>query len=121
MGMREEIEGLHIALITYRGVWADNVIYEKYPEVVSSVPVEDYRRYFMGHKEIVEGLRDTLMAANEGWSEGAVSDGVYGSYLESITRGLHSELMLIEKELQEETLQFVAVIKEDINEDLKFR
>lgn len=75
----------------------------------------------MGHKEIVEGLRDTLMACNEGWSEGAVSDGVYGSYLESITRGLHSELLLIEKELQEEKLQFVAVIKEDEDENLKYR
>lgn len=72
------------------------------------------------HKKIIEGLRDTLMACNEGWAEGAVSDGVYGSYLESITRGLHSELMLIEKELQEETLQFVAVIKEDKDENLKF-
>ena len=113
MGMREELEGLHIALITYRGLWADNVVYEKYPEVISSVPLEDYRRYIMGHKEIVEGLRDTLMAANEGWAEGAVSDGVYGEYLESITRGLHSEMMLIEAELQEEMLQFVAVIKDD--------
>ena len=75
----------------------------------------------MGHKEIVEGLRDTLIAANEGWAIGAVSDGVYGVYLESITRGLHSELMLIEKELQEETLQFVAVIKEDEDENLKYR
>ena len=75
----------------------------------------------MGHKEIIEGLRDTLMAANEGWSEGAVSDGVYGAYLDSITRGLHSELLLIEKELQEETLQFVAVIKEDEDENLKYR
>lgn len=73
------------------------------------------------HKKIIEGLRDTLLACNEGWSEGAVSDGVYGAYLESITRGLHSELVLIEKELQEEKLQFVAVIKEDINEDLKYR
>lgn len=73
------------------------------------------------HKKIIEGLRDTLMAVNEGWDEGAVSDGVYGSYLESITRGLHSELMLIEKELEAETLQFVAVIKEDKDENLKFR
>lgn len=121
MDEREVLEGLHIALITYRGAWADNVVYASYPEVVSSVPLEDYRRYIMGHKEIVEGLRDTLMAANEGWSEGAVSDGVYGSCLESITRGLHSELFLIEKELQEETLQFVAVIKEDKDENLKFR
>ena len=113
MGMREEIEGLHVALITYRGVWADNVVYASYPEVVSSVPLDDYRRYIMGHKEIVEGLRDTLMAANEGWAEGAVSDGVYGEYLETITRGLHSEMMLIEAELQEEMLQFVAVMKDD--------
>lgn len=75
----------------------------------------------MGHKEIVEGLRDTLMVCNEGWSEGAVSDGVYGTYLESITRGLHSELMLIEAELQEEKLQFVAVIKDDKDENLKYR
>ena len=67
----------------------------------------------MGHKEIVEGLRDTLMAANEGWAEGAVSDGVYGTYLESITRGLHSELVLIEAELQEEKLQIFAEIKDD--------
>ena len=67
----------------------------------------------MGHKEIVEGLRDTLMACNEGWAEGAVSDGVYGEYLETITRGLHSEMMLIEAELQEEMLQFVAVMKDD--------
>lgn len=113
MDMREELEGLHVALITYRGAWADNVVYASYPEVVSSVPLEDYRRYIMGHKEIVEGLRDTLMACNEGWAEGAVSDGVYGEYLETITRGPHSELMLIEKELQEETLQFVAVIKDE--------
>lgn len=73
------------------------------------------------HKKIIEGLRDTLLACNEGWSEGAVSDGVYGAYLESITRGLHSELLLIEKELQEETLQFVAVIKDDKDEKLKSR
>lgn len=75
----------------------------------------------MGHKEIVEGLRDTLLACNEGWAMGAVSDGVYGAYLESITRGLHSELVLIEAELQEEKLQIFAVIKEDEDEDLKFR
>ena len=113
MGIREELEGLHVALITYRGAWSDNVVYASYPEVVSSVPLDDYRGYIMGHKEIIEGLRDMLMACNEGWAEGAVSDGVYGEYLESITRGLHSEMMLIEKELQEEMLQFVAVMKDD--------
>lgn len=113
-GQEETIE-LHIALLAFRDAWADGEVYESYPEVISSVPLdqERYRRCIMGHKEIVEGLRDMLMAANEGWSEGAVSDGVYGSYLESITRGLHSELMLIEKELQEETLQFMAVIKDE--------
>lgn len=111
MSGQEETNELHVGLIAHRDVWADGEVYASYPEVISSVPLEYYRRYIMGHKEIVEGLRDTLMAANEGWSEGAVSDGVYGSYLESITRGLHSELMLIEKELQEETLQFVAVMK----------
>ena len=115
MSEREETVELHIALLAFRDAWADNEVYETYPEVISSVPLdqERYERCIMGHKEIVEGLRDTLMAANEGWAEGAVSDGVYGQYLESITRGLHSELLLIEKELQEEKLQFVAVIKDD--------
>lgn len=115
MGHGEETNELHIALLAFRDVWADNEVYTTYPEVISSVPLdqERYKRCIMGHKEIVEGLRDTLMAANEGWSEGAVSDGVYGTYLESVTRGLHSELLLIEKELQEETLQFVAVIKDE--------
>ena len=114
MGEREETIELHVALLAFRDAWADGEVYETYPEVISSVPLdqERYRRYIMGHKEIVEGLRDTLLAANEGWAEGAVSDGVYGSYLESITRGLHSELILIEKELQEETIQFVAVMKD---------
>lgn len=115
MGGQEETIELHVALLAFRDAWVDNEVYETYPEVISSVPLdqERYRRCIMGHKEIVAGLRDTLMAANEGWAEGAVSDGVYGTYLESITRGLHSELMLIEKELQEEMLQFVAEIKDD--------
>lgn len=111
MVRREKTNGIHVALLTYREAWADGEVIARYPEVILSVPLEDYRRYIMGHREIVEGLRDTLMACNEGWSEGAVSDGVYGQYLESIARGLHSELVLIEKELQEEELQFVAVME----------
>ena len=114
MSGREETNELHVALLAFRDAWADGEVYETYPEVISSVPLDKYyRRYVMGHKEIVEGLRDTLLAYNEGWAEGAVSDGVYGTYLDSISRDLHAELLLIEKELQEEKLQIFAEIKDD--------
>ena len=114
MSGQEETIKLHIALLAFRDAWADGEVYESYPEVISSVPLEDYyRRYIMGHKETIEGLRDTLLACNEGWAEGAVSDGVYGTYLDSITRGLLTELLRIEEELKEEKLQIFAEIKDD--------
>lgn len=113
MSYGEETIELHVALLAFREAWADGEVYETYPEVISSVPLdqERYERCIMGHKEIVEGLRFSLSAGSEGWAKGAVSDEVYAQYLDLIARSLHSELVRIEEELAEEQQGIFARIK----------